>query len=51
MRPAPLKLFVAWGKDQRGSAPLDSQRGDKIPLDPLEKEKPRVNGAKEKEKL
>jgi len=51
MRPAPLKLFVAWGKNRRGSAPLDSPRGDEIPLDPQKKENPRGNGGQEKKKL
>ena len=36
MREKPLVLSVAWGKNRRGSAPLDTPRGDKIPLDPEE---------------
>lgn len=50
MRDAPLKLFVAWGKNQRGSAPLDTPQGDEIPLDPQEKEKARVDGPKQKKR-
>jgi len=51
MRPSPLKLFVPWGKNRRGSAPLDTPRGDIIPLGPQGKEKPRGNGAQRKRKL
>ena len=50
MREKPLVLNVAWGKNRRGSAPLDTPRGDKIPLDPQKKEEPRGNGARRKRK-
>ena len=50
MRDQPLSLNVPWGKNQRGAAPLDTPQGDKEPLDPEEKEKPRENGALRDEK-
>ena len=37
-------------KNQRGSAPLNTPRGDKIPLDPQKKEEPRGNGARNRRK-
>jgi hypothetical protein len=34
MRNAPLILHVAWGRNQRGSAPLDTLRGGESPFEP-----------------
>ena len=48
-----LDIKKGWAraeKNRRGSAPLDTPREDKIPLDPQEKEEPRGNGARRKRK-
>ncbi len=37
--------------NQKDAVPLDSLRGDKIPLDPLKKEKPCENRAYEEKNL
>jgi hypothetical protein len=46
-----LYLLGPQEKDQKDAVPLDSQRGDLIPLDPLKKEKPCGNRAYEEKNL
>jgi len=50
MQSIPLLWLRTCKKNLRGAAPLDTPRGDEIPLDPQQKERPYRNRASKEKK-